>query len=347
MIKIVYNNQSFKHNINSDDYKSLLVHIKGIFKDLPSDDRLQLLTGYPPILLNVNSNDKVNISSGSILTIRDGDQSSIVSLEPISVFNLDKEKDTLLPLMTRNITINTLLTKGFTKTVILQALDVSIDDIELAESICNDTGTTISTNDTRKIKRFIIDADNSCLFNAFGYCVFGSTTLSNTLRHMIIHDINTNTDIYTNDILGKERNEYCTWLQNETSWGGEIEMTILSKLFNITINAIDIETNIVYKYEIHNNNNCVYLCYDGIHYDAIALSNDNDNDNITIFDKNDTSILNLVKNLAIDLKQQRQYVNINSTKFEIRCLVCSLLLRGQKEAIEHATNTGHQNFSQA
>ena len=347
MIKIVYNNQSHKYKCSiDDDYKSMLLTIKGVFKDLPTDDRLQLLTGYPPVVLTVNSDDKITINSGSIVTIRDGEPGSIMSLE--SVFNTNiKEKESLLSLLPMTLTINKLLTKGFSRTVIEQALDVSIDDVELAESICNDISSTTISNDKRKFKRVIIDADNSCLFNALGYCLCNNTTLSDKFRNMIIQDINNNTDIYTNDILGKERNEYCKWLKQNTSWGGEIEMNILSKLFDITINAVDIETNVVYKYESNNNNNCVYVIYDGIHYDAIALSNDNDNDNITIFDKNDINALNSIKKLALDLKDKRQYVNINSQKFEIQCLVCSQLLKGQKEAVEHAKTTGHQNFSQA
>jgi len=127
-------------------------------------------------------------------------------------------------------------------------------------------------------------------------------------------------------------------------------MNILSKILGVSINAVDVETNNVYKYENFNSDKAIYVIYDGIHYDSIALSSsssNNDNDNITIFDKNDNNSLNLIKQLALELKKQRQFVNLTSQKFEMKCMICSMLLKGQKEAVEHATETGHQNFTQA
>ena len=125
-------------------------------------------------------------------------------------------------------------------------------------------------------------------------------------------------------------------------------MNILSKILGVSINAVDVETNNVYKYENFNSDKAIYVIYDGIHYDSIALSSSSsNNDNITIFDKNDSVSLNLIKQLALELKKQRQFVNLTSQKFEMKCMICSMLLKGQKEAVEHATETGHQNFAQA
>lgn len=336
LYKVLYNNQSCKIQVgDDDDYDTLIMTIRKNLIELPDSKRLQLLVNYPPLLLVANGSDKITISSGSVINIREGDSPSITR-------SPQEEKDNLLSLIKINVGINRMLTKGYSRKAIEQALDISNNNEELAETICKDINDhTASINKT--IKRVIIDADNSCLFNAIGYCACNNKTLGNTLRLLVAEEIKNNPDIYTSELLGKERDDYCQWIQLEKNWGGECEMKILSSVLDITICAIDIETNIAYKYENNNNNSIIYVIYDGIHYDSIALSNDDSN--ITIFDKDDQSTLVLIKQLALELKQQRQFVNINSS--EIRCLVCSIVLKGQKEALEHATNTGHQNFSQA
>jgi ubiquitin thioesterase OTU1 len=238
--------------------------------------------------------------------------------------------------------------KGYNKEVIESSLELSQGDIGLAETICNDVSIIDNNNNNnnnnmnRNIERIIIDADNSCLFNSVSYCLCNNKKLAKSFRQLIVNEIKNEKDIYTDDMLGKDVNEYCNWILKDNSWGGEIELNIFSKVLGITINAIEIESNNIYKYENDTNDNCIYLLYDGIHYDSIACSNNM----MTIFNKNDTNMINSLKDFAANLKQKREFVNINSKSFEIRCLVCSEVFKGQKEAVSHAQLTGHQNFSQ-
>ena len=165
LYKVIYNNKSHKLEIDdNNDYDGLIEAIQGLqfATSLPLSERLQLLVGYPPILLIGNGNDKINISSGSIITIRDGDSSSIS-------ISMIKEKEILLSLIKKNIVINRILVKGYRRDVIEKALDISNDDEQLAESICNDMSNNSNSSSSSNITRVIIDADNSCLFNAIGY----------------------------------------------------------------------------------------------------------------------------------------------------------------------------------
>ena len=41
--------------------------------------------------------------------------------------------------------------------------------------------------------------------------------------------------------------------------------------------------------------------------------------------------------------QARQFTD--TANFTLRCGACQIGLRGEKEAVEHATRTGHTNFS--
>ena len=42
--------------------------------------------------------------------------------------------------------------------------------------------------------------------------------------------------------------------------------------------------------------------------------------------------------------EARQYTD--TTNFTLRCSVCQIGVRGEKEAMEHAQATGHANFSE-
>lgn len=97
--------------------------------------------------------------------------------------------------------------------------------------------------------RRVIDSDNSCLFNAVGYVMEHSRTQSTRLRCGVLlvytceedhHDCNCRRVIadavindpltYTDGFLGKEPEAYCTWIQQPSSWGGGIELSILARL---------------------------------------------------------------------------------------------------------------------
>ena len=101
--------------------------------------------------------------------------------------------------------------------------------------------------------------------------------------------------------------------------------------------------------------NRALLLYDGIHYDPLAVQLGEGADaaaaramDITLFACDDdtvsTSVVAAAEGLAKAAQAKRQFTDTGS--FELRCLVCQCGLKGQEEAVAHATATGHQNFSQ-
>jgi hypothetical protein len=54
--------------------------------------------------------------------------------------------------------------------------------------------------------------------------------------------------VYTEAVLGKPPREYATWIQKPETWGGEIELFVLSGHFRIEIVAIEIRSLHCYCY---------------------------------------------------------------------------------------------------
>jgi len=97
------------------------------------------------------------------------------------------------------------------------------------------------------IERVIIPADNSCLFNAINYCLNQSMNQPETMREIVASTIESNPDVYNSAILDKEPSEYCSWIMEKETWGGGIELAILSEFFQIRIGVADI-TKVTIEY---------------------------------------------------------------------------------------------------
>ena len=91
----------------------------------------------------------------------------------------------------------------------------------------------------RTIVRRVIDADNSCLFNALGYLmVRDKKQMNHVYRQMIASEIQGDPIKYSTEVLeGKSNEEYATWIMNADKWGGEIEMSIFPKHLGVEIAA--------------------------------------------------------------------------------------------------------------
>jgi len=55
-------------------------------------------------------------------------------------------------------------------------------------------------------------------------------------------------DQYDEAVLGKPPGEYSTWIQDSKTWGGEIELFILSQYYGAEILAIEIKSQHSYVY---------------------------------------------------------------------------------------------------
>ena len=90
------------------------------------------------------------------------------------------------------------------------------------------------------IKRKIIPADNSCLFNAINYAMNQTLSEPTIMRELIAVEIQSNPELYNSAVLDKEPNEYCNWILRDDTWGGGIELAALSKAFQISLGVVDV-----------------------------------------------------------------------------------------------------------
>lgn len=199
----------------------------------------------------------------------------------------------------------------------------------------------------------IMPDDNSCLFRAFNSAYFGAMDNMTELRSVIAQHIQAHPEEYPAVVLEKDPDDYCRWIQSENSWGGAIELDILSKHFDIEICSIDVQTLRVDRWNEGKPKRCI-LVYSGIHYDVIALSASDPPYTTAyappefdekIFDAVDQAVLETAVELCRVLQRQHYYTDMGA--FTVRCNVCGGSFKGEKGATEHAKKTGHYDFGEA
>ncbi|CAN1149381.1 OVARIAN TUMOR DOMAIN-containing deubiquitinating enzyme 2 [Linum perenne] len=157
---------------------------------------------------------------------------------------------------------------------------------------------------------------------------------------------------YNEAFLGKPNQEYCAWILNSEKWGGAIELSILADHYGREIAAYDIQTTRCDLYgQDKKYSERVMLIYDGLHYDALAMSpfeEAPDEFDQTIFAVQKDRTIGLVEGMTLNLvrDQQRKRSYTDTANFTLRCGVCQIGVIGQKEAVEHAQATGHVNFQE-
>lgn len=88
----------------------------------------------------------------------------------------------------------------------------------------------------------VMPSDNSCLFTAFGGAVQENHSAQD-LRRMMADYISKNSHVYTEAVLGSPPSQYCRSIQDPDRWGGGIELSILSDIFNIQICTYDVQVS--------------------------------------------------------------------------------------------------------
>ncbi|XP_015108358.1 ubiquitin thioesterase OTU1 [Diachasma alloeum] len=193
----------------------------------------------------------------------------------------------------------------------------------------------------------IVPADNSCLFTSVGYVLNGKVdpTCSDFMREIIATAVASNPEEYSEAILGKPNSVYCEWILKADSWGGAIELSILSKFFGLEIAVVNSVSGIINRFgEDQHYAQRVFLIFDGIHYDPLYLEPHDGGSIQTIFPTNDERVLLEAGELAKEAKSSRQYTDVQN--FTVKCLVCNIHLGGQTAASQHAKETGHMNFGE-
>uniref|UniRef100_A0A6A7FM20 Ubiquitin thioesterase OTU n=1 Tax=Hirondellea gigas TaxID=1518452 RepID=A0A6A7FM20_9CRUS len=198
--------------------------------------------------------------------------------------------------------------------------------------------------------RRVIPSDNSCLFAAVLYAMEKTRDSNNIfeLRQIIASVVLSDPQTYTEGLLGKPNTAYAQWIMNPERWGGSIELSILSSYYEIEIAAIDIVTLKMHCFGENNKlGKRMYLIYDGIHYDTLVLvphGNAPESSDVCIVSSEDSVAAAKAMQVVYQAQQNREFTDVHN--FTLRCSDCSLGLKGQKEAQQHAQETGHVNFSE-
>ncbi|KAL7732594.1 hypothetical protein ACLKA6_019220 [Drosophila palustris] len=193
----------------------------------------------------------------------------------------------------------------------------------------------------------VVPADNSCLFTSIRFVLNGKVDNegSEMMRHIIATEVAADPQQYNDAVLGKSNAEYCSWIQKADSWGGAIEVSILSNYYGIEIDVVDIQNAIINRFgEDKNFGLRVFLLFDGIHYDPLYMETSQSAAPATIFPVEELGVYQQAEQLANEAKSSRQFTNVD--KFNLRCLQCDLMLVGQAQAQQHAKATGHANFGE-
>jgi len=216
-------------------------------------------------------------------------------------------------------------------------------------------GTTTTMKDPCDMyaRRRVIESDNSCLFNAVGYGVERTLTKASELRAAIVTAIKADPETFNEGFLGKPTEEYVSWITRTNSWGGQVELFILSKHYGVEIAAYDIQTERCDIYgQSEGYTTRIAVIYDGLHYDALVLSPVPDGsrpeDDVTHLPSSDDPRCDVVdlKMRALVREQHLARSFTDTANFSLRCLVCQKGLKGESEAVAHAKETGHANFGE-
>ncbi|KAK0534021.1 ubiquitin-specific protease otu1 [Tilletia horrida] len=195
----------------------------------------------------------------------------------------------------------------------------------------------------------VTEDDNSCLFHAFSFAqrqVMGEEPAFE-LRQKVAQAI-TQHEEYSDVILGHPRDEYIHKILSPQVWGGAIEISILSKIFECQVNAIDVRTGVVHRFgEGDGYQFCCYLVYSGIHYDVLALLPVPDAPveySTTLFETDSKPIEDAAEKLVAELRERKYFTD--TATFALRCGECGTTLAGEKAASAHAQQTGHTDFGE-
>ena len=200
----------------------------------------------------------------------------------------------------------------------------------------------------------VMPDDNNCMFRALSSAVLGSALDGMTeLRSVVAQTIQAEPDLYTKGLLEKEPADYCKWIQREESWGGGIELSILSQHFDIEICSLNVQDLRVDKFNEGRPTRCIVV-YSGIHYDVCAVTPyagaDPDFDR-KVFDivrtgdeEMDGGALEAARELCKVLQGLHYFTDTHG--FDISCGQCGQSGKGQQWAVEHAKTTGHSSFTE-
>lgn len=186
--------------------------------------------------------------------------------------------------------------------------------------------------------------DNSCLFHAISYSFYKELSISSQLRELVSEEVVADPVTYSDAVLDKPNREYASWILKKDSWGGGIEIAILSKKLEVAIYVLDMDAQQFDKFSEDQFDQFIVIMFNGVHYDSVELD-----DGKTVFDKRDLFYTELILSGALQIAQQMKQTghSFNTRKDVIVCNSCNSKLVGEREVARHAEATGHYDFGQA
>lgn len=202
--------------------------------------------------------------------------------------------------------------------------------------------------------------DNSCLFHAISYCLFGDANHEISLRQIITEEILSDPTKYNAVYLGKEVNQYITWIAQENSWGGAIELEIFANHFNVEINSIDVKSGRIDRFTPSRTNgnkddqNFLVIYYSGIHFDAFVY-NEKQSESYLRVQAGDVGtfvkgselgdeVMASAESLRNQLKSSGYVTDMGT--IHVLCNQCNEILTGEKALVKHMQQTKHTDFQE-
>lgn len=200
----------------------------------------------------------------------------------------------------------------------------------------------------------VMPDDNSCMFRALSAAVLGSALDGMTeLRSVVAQTIQAQKDLYTEGMLEQKPEDYCRWIQNPDSWGGGIELSILSQHFDVEICSINVQDLRVDRFN-EGKPTRVILVYSGIHYDVVAVTPfagaepefDRKVFEVVRTDGEEMDGGALVAALELCKVLQGRHYFTDTHGFTVKCNQCGKTGKGQQWAVQHARESGHGDFGE-
>lgn len=162
------------------------------------------------------------------------------------------------------------------------------------------------------------------------------------MRQLIAQTVRNDPLTYNEGFLGKPNDAYCKWIQDEDHWGGGIELSILSAYYKMEIVAVDTQNIRLNRFgEDKAYPLRIFLIFDGIHYDPLVIESNGEKQ--TIFAAEDMEVIGKALEVAKVAKEKHQYTDLNN--LSLKCNICKRSFT-QTSAREHASSTGHVDFSE-
>ncbi|CAH0492707.1 unnamed protein product [Peronospora farinosa] len=229
----------------------------------------------------------------------------------------------------------------------LSSLGVRTGSVLVLKEVPATSGDQVKS--TSVFMRRIMPADNSCLFHSIGYALTKGREGNGFMMRQLIKDtILTYPEKYSDVFLGRPVHEYCAWIMDDNSWGGEIELSILSTYYKVEMVVFDVTSMSRLCYgEDQGFTQRMFLLYDGIHYDLVVeapSTTASEHHDVTLFAINDFQKVERASEVAVEAHQKHEFTDVS--RFSIMCLVCRSTFVGQKEAVLHSETSGHQQFGE-